>query len=111
MRRVPIAHTAKNVIMFLGDGLSIPTVTATRILEGQMRGEVGEKNWLSYERFPATALCKTYNTDQQVPDSAGTATAFLCGVKANRGWLNSPPHPVYHYVNSSYIIHANKVAW
>ncbi len=26
---------------------------------------------------------KTYNIDRQVPDSAGTATAFLCGVKAN----------------------------
>ena len=80
-------HTAKNVIMFLGDGMSIPTVTATRILEGQMRGDIGEKNQLSFEKFPFTALCKTYNTDQQVPDSAGTATAFLCGVKARRGNL------------------------
>ena len=88
MKRKPIAKTAKNVIMFLGDGLSVPTVTATRILEGQLRGEIGEKNWLSYEKFPHTALCKTYNMDRQVPDSAGTATAFLCGVKANRGLQN-----------------------
>lgn len=28
---------------------------------------------------------KTYNTNAQVPDSAGTATAYLCGVKANEG--------------------------
>lgn len=28
---------------------------------------------------------QTYNTDQQVPDSAGTATAFLCGVKSKAG--------------------------
>lgn len=28
---------------------------------------------------------QTYNTDAQVPDSAGTATAYLCGVKANEG--------------------------
>jgi alkaline phosphatase len=28
---------------------------------------------------------QTYNVDGQVPDSAGTATAFLCGVKANVG--------------------------
>uniref|UniRef100_A0A8C4PEM2 Alkaline phosphatase n=1 Tax=Dromaius novaehollandiae TaxID=8790 RepID=A0A8C4PEM2_DRONO len=27
----------------------------------------------------------TYNTNAQVPDSAGTATAYLCGVKANEG--------------------------
>ena len=26
---------------------------------------------------------KTYNVDRQVPDSAATATAFLCGVKVN----------------------------
>lgn len=28
---------------------------------------------------------QTYNTNAQVADSAGTATAFLCGVKANEG--------------------------
>lgn len=28
---------------------------------------------------------QTYNVDQQMPDSAGTATAYLCGVKANYG--------------------------
>lgn len=30
-------------------------------------------------------MFQTYNVDHQVPDSAGTATAFLCGVKANYG--------------------------
>ena len=34
---------------------------------------------------PLTA--QTYNVDRQTADSAGTATAFLCGVKANRGTL------------------------
>ena len=28
---------------------------------------------------------ETYNTDAQVPDSAGTATAYFCGVKAKSG--------------------------
>ncbi len=28
---------------------------------------------------------QTYNTDQQTPDSAGTATAFFCGVKTKAG--------------------------
>lgn len=28
---------------------------------------------------------QTYNVDRQMPDSAGTATAYLCGVKANYG--------------------------
>lgn len=30
---------------------------------------------------------QTYNADLQVPDSAGTATAYQCGVKANYGTL------------------------
>lgn len=30
---------------------------------------------------------QTYNVDQQMPDSAGTATAYHCGVKANYGTL------------------------
>lgn len=30
---------------------------------------------------------QTYNVDRQMPDSAGTATAYLCGVKANYGTI------------------------
>lgn len=33
----------------------------------------------------STLHIQTYNTDFQVPDSAGTATAYLCGVKGKRG--------------------------
>lgn len=28
---------------------------------------------------------QTYNVDHQTPDSAGTGTAYLCGVKTNMG--------------------------
>ena len=39
--------------------------------------------------FLSTVLVfvQTYNADLQVPDSAGTATAYQCGVKANYGTL------------------------
>lgn len=77
--------TAKNVIMFLGDGMGVSTVTATRILKGQLAGKPGEETLLEMDKFPYVALAKTYNTNAQVPDSAGTATAYLCGVKANEG--------------------------
>ncbi|CAN2387966.1 alkaline phosphatase activity [Pristimantis euphronides] len=76
---------AKNVIMFLGDGMGVSTVTATRILKGQLAGKPGEETRLEMDKFPYVALAKTYNTNAQVPDSAGTATAYLCGVKANEG--------------------------
>lgn len=80
------AH-AKNVILFVGDGMGISTVTAARIYEGQKRGQPGEENLLSFEKFPQTALVKTYNTDAQVPDSAGTATAMNAGVKTRIGYI------------------------
>ncbi len=76
---------AKNVILFLGDGMSLTTVAAARIYEGQRKGGSGEENLLSWERFPATAFSKTYNTDSQTPDSAGTMTAITTGVKTHMG--------------------------
>ena len=80
-----MAGKAKNVILFLGDGMSLTTVAAARILEGQRHGNPGEENLLSWERFPATAFSKTYNTDSQTPDSAGTMTAITTGVKTHMG--------------------------
>ncbi|WMJ70007.1 alkaline phosphatase [Stenotrophomonas sp. 24(2023)] len=80
-----MAGKAKNVILFLGDGMSLTTVAAARIYEGQRSGSSGEENLLSWERFPATAFSKTYNTDSQTPDSAGTMTAITTGVKTHMG--------------------------
>ncbi|CAO2625297.1 Intestinal-type alkaline phosphatase 1 [Lemmus lemmus] len=79
----PIQTSAKNLILFLGDGMGVPTVSATRILKGQLEKHLGPETPLAMDRFPYMALSKTYNVDRQVPDSAGTATAYLCGVKAN----------------------------
>ncbi len=79
---------AKNVILFVGDGMGISTVTAARILEGQLKGGNGEENSLSFEHFPYTGLAKTYNADAQTPDSAGTMTALVTGVKTNAGVLS-----------------------
>ncbi|NWU86408.1 PPBT protein, partial [Onychorhynchus coronatus] len=80
-------NVAKNLILFLGDGMGVSTVTAARILKGQLQHGQGEESLLEMEKFPYVALAKTYNTNAQVPDSAGTATAYLCGVKANEGTL------------------------
>ncbi|MBI3247471.1 MAG: alkaline phosphatase [Deltaproteobacteria bacterium] len=81
------AASAKNVILFIGDGMGVSTVTAARILEGQLRGENGEENLLSFEKFPYVALSKVYSVNQQTPDSAPTMTAMVTGVKTNDGIL------------------------
>lgn len=79
------AGSAKNVILFVGDGMGVSTVTAARILEGQLKGMLGEENVLSFGKFPFAGLAKTYNVDAQTPDSAGTMTAMMSGVKTDVG--------------------------
>ncbi|XP_032049169.1 intestinal-type alkaline phosphatase-like [Aythya fuligula] len=79
----PAAQRAKNIILFVGDGMGLPTVSAARIYKGQLAGGSGEESVLAMETFPHVALAKTYTIDRQVPDSAGTGTAYLCGVKTN----------------------------
>jgi len=80
--------SAKNIILFVGDGMGISTVTASRIYAGQLRGESGEENSLSFDKFPVVGLSKTYNTDSQTADSAGTMTAIITGVKTKKGMLS-----------------------
>ncbi len=82
---------ARNVILFIGDGMGITTLTASRILEGQLKGGQGEDNRLSFEEFPQTALVKTFTANQQTPDSAPTATSMVTGWKANDGALSVSP--------------------
>ena len=45
--------------------------------QGQQAGGSGEEAALAWEDFPFTGIIKTYNTDKQIPDSAGTATALF----------------------------------
>jgi alkaline phosphatase len=97
---------AKNVILFIGDGMGISTITAARMLEGQNKGlkgsldngattyNAGEQNLLSFEEFPYSALSRTYSINQQVSDSAPTMTAMVTGVKNNDGALSVTPDVV-----------------
>ena len=85
------ADAPRSAILFVGDGMGVSTVTAARILEGQRLGGPGEEHYLSFEHFENVALVKTYNTDAQVPDSAGTMTAIVTGVKTRAGVLSVGP--------------------
>jgi alkaline phosphatase len=82
---------ARNPILFLGDGMSLTTVAAARILEGQRAGGAGEEHRLAFEEFPYTALSRTYNTDMQTPDSAGTMSAIITGIKTRMGLVSVGP--------------------
>ena len=82
---------ARNLVLFVGDGMGMSTVAAARILEGQRDGAPGEEHRLVFEDFPYTAFSRTYNTDRQTPDSAGTMTAMATGVKTRMGVLAVGP--------------------
>jgi alkaline phosphatase len=69
---------ARNVIFFIGDGMGVSTVTATRVLS------VGVDGQLVLDQFPHTALSRTYSADSITPDSAPTMTAMMTGVNTNQ---------------------------
>jgi alkaline phosphatase len=86
--QLPNVRRARNVILFVGDGMGVSTVTAARILEGQLRGADGEYNRLSFENFPNLSLSVTASANQQTSDSAPTATAMVAGIKTNDGAIS-----------------------
>jgi len=86
-------NVPKNIIVFIGDGMGVSTITAARIFDGQSKGMSGEEHALSFEDFNNVAMIKTYNTNSQVPDSAGTPTAPLSAYNPNIGAVNVMPDP------------------
>ena len=81
----PITTRAKNVIILIADGNGVGTNYATRLWVGQQNGNHGDEQVLPQETFPHLGLVKTYNTNAQTPDSAGTGTAMHTGVKTKAG--------------------------
>ena len=57
-------NLAKNVILFIGDGMSLPTVTAARIYKAQYEARQqgleanGEETFLTFEKLPHVGLSK-----------------------------------------------------
>jgi len=84
---VPGTERAKNVILFVGDGMGVNTLTAARIFQGQLLGGDGESYVTAMDAMPWAGLSRTYSHDAQVSDSAPTATALLSGVKTRNDLL------------------------
>ncbi|CAH1406600.1 unnamed protein product [Nezara viridula] len=95
-------NIAKNVIIFIGDGMGPNTVTAARIYSES------ESGYLSWERFPHLGAIKTYAADKQVPDSANTATALFTGTKTNYGTVGVDSN-VKRYDCEASLVEENKL--
>ncbi|MEI6145220.1 MAG: alkaline phosphatase [Methylococcales bacterium] len=104
----PYNTKAKNVILFVGDGMGISTITASRIYDGQSKGGKGEENSLVFEYAPYLALSKTYSVDQQTPDSAPTMTAMVTGIKTIGDSLSVNQYVAHSEPNAN-VVEANKL--
>ncbi|MEI5664806.1 alkaline phosphatase [Bosea sp. CCNWLW174] len=72
---------ARNVILFVGDGMSVAHRTAARILsKGWEQGLYGGE--LAIDDMPHMALISTSGTDSVVTDSANSASAYTTGHKS-----------------------------
>jgi alkaline phosphatase len=75
------AATAKNVILFIGDGMTVAHRTAARILsKGLVEGKYGGE--LAIDDMPHMALVSTSGSDSVVTDSANSMSAYTTGHKS-----------------------------
>ena len=74
-------RAAKNVILFIGDGMTIAHRTAARMLsKGIVEGRYGGE--LAIDDMPYMALLSTAGTDSIVTDSANSMSAYTTGHKS-----------------------------
>jgi alkaline phosphatase len=75
------ARKARNVILFVGDGMSMAHRTAARMLsKGMAEGRFGGE--LAIDDMPHMALVSTAGTDSIVTDSANSMSAYTTGHKS-----------------------------
>jgi alkaline phosphatase len=85
LERQQNTNRALNVILMISDGNGVGTNYASRLFAGQEGGGFGDEFVQAHEAFPHLALVKTYNVNAQTPDSAGTGTAMMSGIKTDVG--------------------------
>jgi len=72
----------KNIVLFIGDGMTIANRTAARVLsKGIKEGKYLDK--LSFDDMPYTALIGTSGVDSLITDSANSMSAYTTGHKSS----------------------------
>ena len=70
----------KNVILFIGDGMTIANRTTARVLsKGIQEGKYQGK--LAFDEMPSTAMIGTSGSDSLITDSANSMSAYTTGHK------------------------------
>ena len=77
------AETARNVILFIGDGMGLGIVHAAALrTQGQNLDARGEPPSLSFEKFPACGYLASSPSNTLVTDSAAAGTANVLTLMA-----------------------------
>ena len=104
----PVKKPAKNVILFVGDGMGLATVTAARLHAGVQKKTCSTQNEFFFENnLPYSGLSKTYNLEKFTADSASTATAMMTGIKVNHLTVGMGRDPK---IDQEKLPHISKVA-
>lgn len=79
---------AKNMILFIGDGMTTSMVTAARMLgHKSINGKYQSR--MALDDAPAFGMQMTHSIDSYITDSANSATALYSGKKASVNGLNA----------------------
>jgi len=76
-----VERKAKNIILLIGDGMSLSQVSAYRLIKG------GPNSRITVDRFPYSGIVLTHAENAVITDSASSATAYSTGRKTNNGAL------------------------
>ena len=84
--------TARNILLFIGDGMGDSEITLARYYA------VGAAGRLAMDSLPLTGTYTTYSVEERnpslpdyVPDSAATGTAWATGHKTSNGRISTSP--------------------
>ncbi|RXW18530.1 hypothetical protein EST38_g7321 [Candolleomyces aberdarensis] len=85
--REPGKRKAKNVLFFIGDGMTQPMITAARLIAHKsINGKY--QTLMQLDQMEALGLQMTHSIDSFITDSANSATALYTGKKSTVNALN-----------------------
>lgn len=69
---------AKNAILFIGDGMGLPSQFAGRVLKGQLKGNTGEEEFLEWEKWQYSGLAKVRRESKEMtPNGDDIQNVFI----------------------------------
>ncbi|KAF9430632.1 hypothetical protein BGZ94_005440 [Podila epigama] len=81
---------AKNVILFIGDGMTTAMITAARLISKPHSAGKYSKH-MHMDKFPVLGHVMTHSLDSLITDSANSASAYNTGHKSSAGALGVYP--------------------